>query len=349
MILKRRVRTREETRELSRGQVNEFESESDPRSSSAAESAMGSDQSAPVNPAAISSASAKIVKDGDGKNFAYLSPIGSNENINASSGGSGGTPLADEASNKRTTTSAPNGVRPADVSPAVDASKVPTLQAQLQAKVSAHVVSGVATASQKLDAASALIGRAPGKSATSDAIIVVHSGKVAKEETAEDDPNLLRMKQVPMCYPLLKGPASLSNEKSSKTRQAPPPDAVVRLKYKEALTMGVRYQEHLRRCADAVAFDQNSLCTRVKEIDFAVNQLMSMLSERQKKYAKLAEQVSKTSDILQSVRSVRSTIDGLVPLMNDINSGLPEHLRLDELPLNVHDFEESSSGSNAIT
>ena len=142
MILKRPVRTREETRELSRGQVNEFESESDPRSSSAAESAMGSDQSAPVNPAAISSASAKIVKDGDGKNFAYLSPIGSNENINASSGGSGGTPLADEASNKRTTTSAPNGVRPADVSPAVDASKVPTLQAQLQAKVSAHVVSG---------------------------------------------------------------------------------------------------------------------------------------------------------------------------------------------------------------
>ena len=200
---------------------------------------MGSDQSAPVNPAAISTASAKIVKDGDGKNFAYLSPIGSNENINASSGGSGGAPVADEASNKRTST-APNGIRPADVSPALDASKVPTLQAQLQAKVSAHVVSGegdrllttvrntstknfgeskylastgVATASQKLDAASALIGRAPGKSATSDAIIVVHSGKVVKEETAEDDPNLLRMRQVPICYPLLKGPASLSNGK----------------------------------------------------------------------------------------------------------------------------------------
>ena len=53
----------------------------------------------------------------------------------------------------------------------------------------------------------------------------------------------------------------LFSEKTSKSRHAPPPDAIVRLKYKEAMTMGVRYQEHLRRCADAVAFDQNSLCT----------------------------------------------------------------------------------------
>ena len=72
---------------------------------------------------------------------------------------------------------------------------------------------GVATASQKFDAASALIGRAPSKSATSDAIIVVHSAKTVKEETAEDDPNLTRIREVPMCYPLLKGPASLSNGK----------------------------------------------------------------------------------------------------------------------------------------
>jgi len=308
---------------------------------------MGSDQSTHASPANAAAASAKP-RNGDAKNYAYLSPIGSNENIDSSgvTGGNGGEASVEDASNKRL--SAPGAVRPDDVSPAMEASKVPTLQAQLQAKVSAHVVSGVATASQKLDAASALIGRAPGKSATSDAIIVVHSGKLVKEETAEDDPNLMRIREVPLCHPLLKGPASLSNEKSSKSRQAPPPDATVRLKYKEALTMGVRYQEHLRRCADAVAFDQNSLCTRVKEIDFAVNTLMAMLTERQKKYAKLAEQVSKTSDILQSVRSIRTTVDGLIPLMNDINSELPEHLRLEEL--SALDSENSPSGaSSAIT
>lgn len=236
------------------------------------------------------------------------------------------------------------------MSPAVEAAKVPTLHAQLQAKVSAHVVSGVATASQKLDAASALIGRAPGKSATSDAIIVVHSGKVVREETPDDDPNLMRIRQIPICFPLSKGPNSLSNEKTSKSRHAPPPDAIVRLKYKEAMTMGVRYQEHLRRCADAVAFDQNSLCTRIKEIDYAVNTLMSMMTERQKKYAKLAEQVSKTSDILQSVRGIRSTVDGLVSQLNDINMELPEDLRLDPLPPNgIDDTVGSPSTSSAIT
>jgi len=317
---------------------------------------MGSEQSSHASPA--SAANTPSVKPRSGgnsggrKNYAYLSPIGSNENIDTSgaAGGVNGVDATpDDAVNKRL--SAPNGTsRPNDVSPAVEASKVPTLQAQLQAKVSAHVVSGVAQASQKLDlASSALIGRAPAKSATSDAIIVVHSGKTTKQETAEDDPNLQRLKQVPMCYPLLKGPASLSNDKSSKSRQAPPNDAVVRLKYKEALTMGVRYQEHLRRCADAVAFDQNSLCTRVKEIDFAVNTLMSMLTERQKKYAKLAEQVSKTSDILQSVRSIRSTVDGLIPLMNDINSELPQHLRLEELMTTTPTDSNDSPSSSAVT
>ena len=86
--------------------------------------------------------------------------------------------------------------------------------------ISPSQISGVAQASQKLDlASSALIGRAPAKSATSDAIIVVHSGKTTKQETAEDDPNLQRLKQVPMCYPLLKGPASLSNGEVGEVEQ----------------------------------------------------------------------------------------------------------------------------------
>ena len=109
---------------------------------------MGSEQSSHASPA--SAANTPSVKprsggnSGGGKNYAYLSPIGSNENIDTSgaAGGVNGVDATpDDAVNKRL--SAPNGTsRPNDVSPAVEASKVPTLQAQLQAKVSAHVVSG---------------------------------------------------------------------------------------------------------------------------------------------------------------------------------------------------------------
>ena len=110
---------------------------------------MGSEQSSQASPAGATSGGARP-RNGDAKNYAYLSPIGSNENIDASTGAGaaigggateGGTDdAAAAAANKRL--SAPNGTRLDDVSPAVEAAKVPTLQAQLQAKVSAHVVSG---------------------------------------------------------------------------------------------------------------------------------------------------------------------------------------------------------------
>ena len=119
---------------------------------------MGSDQSTHASPSASASSSSSSTykrRSADGKNFAYLSPIGSNENINAATTGSGADADSEDAAYKRL--SAPNGTpraasgpsrvpngssRTNDVSPAVEAAKVPTLQAQLQAKVSQHVVSG---------------------------------------------------------------------------------------------------------------------------------------------------------------------------------------------------------------
>ena len=126
---------------------------------------MGSDQSThAASPAASSSSSSSSKpRHTDGKNFAYLSPIGSNENISVTSGAGSGAEVnsEDASSNKRL--SAPNGSRSngsrsngsrsngsrsngsrsngsTEVSPAAET--VSTLQAQLQAKVSAHVVSG---------------------------------------------------------------------------------------------------------------------------------------------------------------------------------------------------------------
>ena len=51
------------------------------------------------------------------------------------------------------------------------------------------------------------------------------------------------------------------------------------------------------------------------------------------------------------VRSIRNTVDGLIPIMNDINSELPEHLRLDQLsPMKSEpDADALNDGGSAIT
>ncbi|GFO27241.1 loss of heterozygosity 12 chromosomal region 1 protein homolog [Plakobranchus ocellatus] len=150
-------------------------------------------------------------------------------------------------------------------------------------------------------------------------IVVVADGQVLIKDP---DPELTKLNTIPVFFPILRG--SLNIPAGSKETEI-----LDKLDHKQVLQLSLRYQDHLRQLSEAVAFDQNALCIRIKEIDHTIHVLNNTLLERQKKYGKFVEQFGRVTETLSTLKKIQKAMDDIVPRMDILNSLLPESEQLE--------------------
>lgn len=78
-----------------------------------------------------------------------------------------------------------------------------------------------------------------------------------------------------------------------------------------------------------------SFCSFVLQIDCVIQKLMHVMSEKQKKYAKYAEQFQRTSETVTVLNRIKDTMNDIIPKMEALNRLLPPEEQLE--PFQIKD------------
>lgn len=166
------------------------------------------------------------------------------------------------------------------------------------------------------------IGKAEAGQKKSSGIVVVGTGQDTSFEESDSDSYISRLNTCPTFQPIAGVGSSTLDVRPQQG------DQIAELNWKAAVKASTRLQEHLRACAEAVSFDQNSLTAQIKQLDQQSNQVLLKYTERQKAYAKHAEHTRKLDEVSASLKRVRMRLDATFSMLDELNKFLPEEDRI---------------------
>jgi len=94
------------------------------------------------------------------------------------------------------------------------------------------------------------------------------------------------------------------------------------------------YEEHLRQSASVVTTEQEHLSKSIRAMDVTVAQILGRTQKQNTSYTQWSSHIrGSVKDISTSLTSVQKTVEGLVPLVNELNDLLPPQERLQPFTL----------------
>ena len=169
-----------------------------------------------------------------------------------------------------------------------------------------------------------IIQKASGGSETTPigAIVVVKSGKhKTKDQQINKDYDQLKLEQIPNFYPLMKSTLNIQSMTDF--------DVINKIDVRPARMLCARYENHLKLCAEAVAFDQDSITQRVKELDSHSSSVLKDVTQRYKKLQYEMNVIETVNQIKRNIDKVETTLQQIIPLMDKLNSMLPVEQRME--------------------
>lgn len=107
------------------------------------------------------------------------------------------------------------------------------------------------------------------------------------------------------------------------------PEVLERLDPAPLYNLCVKYQTHLTTCANLVATEQNLLTQKVRETDGEVSRIINGLTEKQLKFAKYAEKLSKVQELSHQLNRCHMLLNQTLESMETLNGHLSIEDRLE--------------------
>ena len=161
-------------------------------------------------------------------------------------------------------------------------------------------------------------------------IIVVRDMPDASKEVV--DLTLAKLRKLRITYPVIKNVSGVPIEGI---------DLIPGLSGDPVTEMLLRYQYHLTECAEAVAFDQNALSKRLKEVEVFSTSILKTAIDRQKHMDQSLGSIQKFFEIDSLLERIGKNMDKTIDLMQSLNALLPEDERLPPEELDVRNQGKS--------